>query len=669
MEVLRRPNGRLQACDPCRKRKLACDHTQPICNRCRKRKQGEEICVYSVGPGPSAYPPLTALGDHAPPQTVPLTAPEGPIPSAAKTGSGYLGFTSYCGVYDDTENNLHLLRGSGREPSQYTNVSRNSHDAGAPGSMSNRILEMCLAVLRNITNPVNPETLTLTGPSEMSWMYLVKRRVLASLHENYGQYFGTNCPPGHLEDFARTLCINTVRPLSDNEPDFDRWFSQFSGPNMRWESIGLLFTFWDFTGDSRHPRTGGSHTSRGKGFLALKESLRLCLDLCKEFSPGNSLMLYISQRCTIVESMSVGDANLSTWRLHAETAALLTFLGFHAPEEESTYQPNMSSEIKRRFFHYMYTMSMALVAFTGRPPLVSRRFISPPFPLDISDADLLSSNESFKKVVERLDENGWNTDGMIHSSTHLRARAMIASVREKIFEIALGSAQTVSVETLLELRARELQTRSGFPNVLTYNPQDLENPAVDTKILGSRLLIELDHLQNMFFIERLLLRQGREARGDLLAVSYEMLTLALPFWTHLDRLAPWRGDCEWLVYGVMAYGVPAGGILCLELLKPTLHNGPHREPIISRSSIIQKLSLLVGFLDWIGPSAPNGDLCVDSKSVIQRVLDQTLNAASSVYEAPTLFDWDTSTQLDFNFELLDTFDWNRPEFTLSNQSN
>ncbi|KAI1082157.1 hypothetical protein F5B20DRAFT_24555 [Whalleya microplaca] len=119
----------------------------------------------------------------------------------------------------------------------------------------------------------------------------------------------------------------------------------------------------------------------------------------------------------------------------------------------------------------------------------------------------------------------------------------------------------------------------------------------------------------------------------------------------------------------MAYGVPAGGILCLELLKPTLHNKPHSDPNITRSSIIQKLSLLVGFLDWIGPSAPNGDMCVDSKSVIQRVLDQTLNATSSVYEAPAQFDWDTSTQLDFNFDLLDTFDWNRPAFTLGQQSN
>lgn len=119
----------------------------------------------------------------------------------------------------------------------------------------------------------------------------------------------------------------------------------------------------------------------------------------------------------------------------------------------------------------------------------------------------------------------------------------------------------------------------------------------------------------------------------------------------------------------MAYAVPAGGILCLELLKPTLHIRPHSDPKITRSSIIQKLSLLVGYLDWVSPSGPNGDLCGDVKSIIQRVLDQTLNAVSSVYEPPAVFEWDFSTQVDFNFDLLDTFDWNRPDFPSSQQSN
>lgn len=41
----RRRNGRLQACEPCRKRKVSCDHATPVCRRCRARNNADG-CVY-----------------------------------------------------------------------------------------------------------------------------------------------------------------------------------------------------------------------------------------------------------------------------------------------------------------------------------------------------------------------------------------------------------------------------------------------------------------------------------------------------------------------------------------------------------------------------------------------------------------------------------------------
>lgn len=41
----RRRNGRLQACEPCRKRKVSCDHAFPACRRCRVRNNPGG-CVY-----------------------------------------------------------------------------------------------------------------------------------------------------------------------------------------------------------------------------------------------------------------------------------------------------------------------------------------------------------------------------------------------------------------------------------------------------------------------------------------------------------------------------------------------------------------------------------------------------------------------------------------------
>lgn len=57
----------------------------------------------------------------------------------------------------------------------------------------------------------------------------------------------------------------------------------------------------------------------------------------------------------------------------------------------------------------------------------------------------------------------------------------------------------------------------------------------------------LEHLQNLFFITRLLVQWGHDSNAELLNVSFEMVSVTLVFWTHMDRLAGLHGDFEWLV--------------------------------------------------------------------------------------------------------------------------
>jgi hypothetical protein len=44
-----RRNGKLFACEPCRKHKIRCDHALPACGRCRRRKLEAE-CNYHPAP-------------------------------------------------------------------------------------------------------------------------------------------------------------------------------------------------------------------------------------------------------------------------------------------------------------------------------------------------------------------------------------------------------------------------------------------------------------------------------------------------------------------------------------------------------------------------------------------------------------------------------------------
>lgn len=214
-----------------------------------------------------------------------------------------------------------------------------------------------------------------------------------------------------------------------------------------------------------------------------------------------------------------------------------------------------------------------------------------------------------------------------------------------------------------------------LPKVLMYRDTDLNDPDTDGPVLFSRVIIRLTHLQNMFFIERLLSKGTHLLSSEIIDISYEMISLTLIFWTHQDKLFGVSGDSEWLL---MCYAAPAAGILCMELLRggrggsstasaTPSHRGGSTNPPITRSRLIQQLSLLVGFLDWVGPMAPNTESCNSVKKAVRHVLDQALNEGTTHVSTP--MDWvgDRGVELSadmndfFNFELLDTFDWLRPD--------
>lgn len=62
-----------------------------------------------------------------------------------------------------------------------------------------------------------------------------------------------------------------------------------------------------------------------------------------------------------------------------------------------------------------------------------------------------------------------------------------------------------------------------------------------------RLILRLEHLQNILLIERLLLRHGKQDRSDILATSFELVSNTLVFWTHREKIPLLRDDHDWVV--------------------------------------------------------------------------------------------------------------------------
>lgn len=80
------------------------------------------------------------------------------------------------------------------------------------------------------------------------------------------------------------------------------------------------------------------------------------------------------------------------------------------------------------------------------------------------------------------------------------------------------------------------------------------------------------------------------------------------------------------------YGIPSAGVICVELLSK--QSAAHHHPNFSRSDAIQKLTLFIGFLEWIRPTDGNYRLAGRLRKVIRRVLDHVLEPPNTQSDAP-----------------------------------
>ncbi|KAK8038662.1 FAD dependent oxidoreductase superfamily [Apiospora rasikravindrae] len=590
----------------------------------------------------------------------------------ATGGHGYLGATSYSAVFQETRDNLNLLGATPR--TQDSN--REVFGQEEPEILTPSIRELCFTILRLLPQPNKVVFQKKTNSNVyQSYMHGIAEHILKSLYETWGEHLNAGADDEtKLEDMAKAVCVNTMEPFSYTIRDSEEWLSQFSGPNLRWESIGVLFDLLDteaksvkrrFVSDTQHEYLEYLRRIAAAGL----RTLGLCIQLSREFTEGNILLIYLYSRRATLESLTSGDASLPTWQCHAAQMSLLTFHGFH--DEPSThsyrynpsYRPSLAMECRRRILAISFCADTVMVTFTGRPPLLGTSYISTPLPLDVSDDVLFSDEQTLVRVAsETLDERGWNTSGYFHPATMIRARVVLSHIRAEIIELALGK-DPFPFERIGQLRAKQTQAVSEFPKTAVFQLHELRAADMDITGFYQRLLVRLEILMNEFLLDRLQYRHFQADSSDLLVTAYEMVVLTLTVWTHMDLFTEKR-DFDWVLMG---YGAPAGGVLCMELLNPTLQGAHPKNAEISRSAIIQKLSLLVGFFEWVSPSAPNAALCENALVTIKHVLDATLNidptaaAAAGGQAGMANMDWNFSTQVDFNFDLLDTFDWLRTD--------
>ncbi|KAK1241072.1 hypothetical protein MKX08_001046 [Trichoderma sp. CBMAI-0020] len=657
-EIPRRRNGRPQACEPCRRRKVACDHRLPICSRCI-RKSAPQNCRYLIK-GQLVTPALSSAAtrrqsvdsrqhgqpaEPSPPTLSPTALKD--LASPSDRISGYLGATSFPEFYRETQKHLDCV--AGLEPTRdglagSNNSGITSTNTAVPDAAA---FEAAFAILRLIPEQGGANFLYArnVNPSD-AWCRLAVDRLHDSLWKTLGHFLEGERSNEALSQMALFLFQNSSKPLREDFADPEEWYAAFSGINFRWESIGILFGYWTFgatslleNGNPEQCKQLGNHNRRNL-MQMYKSGTTRCLDLCRLANSNNTMMVFLMHLSSLTASLITGDTGAEFWCLHAEAVAMATFLGLHTPQSSGSLpEESVAVQAKRKMFGAVFNADMMLSTLTGRPPLLSSRLCSAPPPLDVDNASLFDP-----KITDyRVDKDGWNLDGKFYPMTFIRAQQMSSKIRSEILEMVLQAPNVASNNyDIDELRKRELDVISRFPIGLRLRNEDFSDPEINGITLYSRLIIRLEHLSSLFFIEKLSYKGDGLYSAQTLEISLEMISLTVTFWTQQNRLDGLQGDYEWLV------------MVAAE--SPTTTK-------ITKSMIIKQLTLLVGFLEWIGPSTPGAHLCNSIRTVVERVIEQALNPTPN--PAPpqeSEMAWDTNLpedMNDFNFGLLDTFDWLR----------
>lgn len=165
------------------------------------------------------------------------------LATPSENSPGYLGFTSFSAVFQETQNSLSMVQGAAVRSGVRTPGSETAGSEAASSSLTSQGLETCLAVLRLI--PDESRALTLFqkhGNPNDGWIRLAARRLVESLPTAFGPELRSR-KRLDLTSMAQLISSNTAKKWQEDEPDAERWITSLCGRNMRWECIGILFTY------------------------------------------------------------------------------------------------------------------------------------------------------------------------------------------------------------------------------------------------------------------------------------------------------------------------------------------------------------------------------------------------------------------------------------------
>lgn len=184
-------------------------------------------------------------------------------------------------------------------------------------------------------------------------------------------------------------------------------------------------------------------------------------------------------------------------------------------------------EHRKRLLLGAYAVDKELATFLGRPPRISYRHINVDPPLDITYDELLAEPDIRDATMAQLDQDGWNTRGIVTKTTFVRAIYKIGQVRELVLELSLNARLEDLEMKILDITNLAAEIRSRLPpRFRTVSYSDGVTMWESESNLMT-LCFHLECLYNELIMQRILVKRTGHESLKLRTIAHEMLNTLL----------------------------------------------------------------------------------------------------------------------------------------------
>ncbi|EXM14809.1 hypothetical protein V3481_018353 [Fusarium oxysporum f. sp. vasinfectum] len=630
--------SRQAACDPCRKAKLACDHSRPCCSRCRNQGKSS-LCVYRATPfkrkRTAASPQMPREGP-SPHDNHPETPTVSQTPGTRRTqlypNPGHLGRSSHVTIFNEIfpeDVDQDIMNNS---PAAIRNRSPASVYPEQTALDVDPQVKQAADLIKSLA-----ERFGLRHLQDLVSFWIKKGINLAlaepfvamfSKYTNYSCLTSFEDTDWHLE-LASKLSRNTNRPLTVTASTTLAAFADaFLGVNTRWESVGI-FMCAVLRASMDVPFFPPLYSTNEQKVELRELSLRLAtssLDICVSLDCLNDMQHVLQYEHCIIHSYIYGDQSYHMWRRVGDVISSIMALGYHEDLSKKADTPMFLIELQKAAFARIYSLDKNSSLFLGRPLRLSKRFCH----FQLPDSRLLLDCQS--PMSNDLELYQWDPNSNMNYRADSRWSALCAFVKEDAIELLFDNNRSDCRQTIDALQNLADKHWNALPmhfrvrdSIRNHSESPFERDFVAS--------IRLNHLHLIFLLRRLAWDRLSETSGPLIEVAMETLKLVVELIVLREELSNSGSKLSWKI---SHYGLPAAGIILLVMLNS--HATPPNLRA-SRSRVLQDLAVLTteikrGTIAKAGD--PNHGLLTKAAQTIHRFLNQTLSDESScqLYAAP-----------------------------------